>query len=97
MYTDAAKRFDVNLKEDFVVYVGSNVNRPGSLHEHGAKRNLQVVMVDKRVGGYEHDISHAPVTADLALLARHPRCTGFFFSILAARGLYCAIGDQARP
>ena len=37
---------------DFIIYIGSGRDRPGSVREHAAARNLTVVMVDKKVGGY---------------------------------------------
>ena len=35
---------------EFVIYVGSGRDRPGSVREHAAKHNLTVVMIDKKVG-----------------------------------------------
>ena len=56
----AAQRFDANLTHPFMIYVGSSVDRPGSLREHAAQHGLDVVMVDPKVGGYEHDLVHQP-------------------------------------
>ena len=53
-------------------------------------RNLTVVMVDKKVGGYEHDLAYAPVASALTHLVDLPNCVGVFASIpyaLAAVGL----------
>ena len=76
----AAHRFDVNLTEPFMIYVGSGADRPNSLRAHAAKHGLAVVMVDKKVGGYEHDLTFGPVIDDLEMILRHSSCTGMFFS-----------------
>jgi hypothetical protein len=47
---------------------------------HAAKHGLAVVMVDKKVGGYEHDLTFGPVIDDLEMILRHSSCTGLFFS-----------------
>jgi len=83
----AAHRFDVDLTEPFMIYVGSGADRPNSLRAHAAKHGLAVVMVDKKVGGYEHDLTFGPVIDDLEMILRHSSCTGLFFSTLhVARG-----------
>jgi len=51
------------------------------VREHAAKSNLTVVMIDKKVGGYEHDISYAPVVAALVALVHLPNFKGVFVSI----------------
>ena len=78
---DAAERFGADLTHDFIVYVGSNVDRAGSVRQHAQQHKLQVVMVDKKIGGYEHDISHSPVAEAMGLLVKHTMCVGVFASI----------------
>ena len=70
----AMQLYDVNFTEPYIVYVGSAEDRPGSLREHAAKNNLSVVMVDTKIGGYEHDLNFAPVVADLEIVIRHASC-----------------------
>ena len=77
----AAQRFDANLTHPYLIYVGSSVDRPGSLREHAAQHKLGVVMVDPKVGGYEHDLVHQPVADDLELLLKQANCQGMFVSI----------------
>ena len=66
--------------DEFIIYLGSGRDRSGSVREHAAKSNLTVVMIDKKVGGYEHDISYAPVVAALVDLVHLPNCKGVFGS-----------------
>ena len=67
--------------DEFIIYLGSGRDRSGSVREHAAKSNLTVVMIDKKVGGYEHDISYAPVVAALVALVHLPNFKGVFVSI----------------
>jgi len=66
---------------EFIIYIGSGRDRTGSVREHAAKGNLTVVMIDKKVGGYEHDIAYAPVVAALVDLVHLSNCKGVFGSI----------------
>ena len=77
----AVQRFDADLTRPFMIYVGSSTDRPGSLREHADTHGLGVLMVDPKVGGYEHDLVHPPVAHDLEQLLRHPKCQGMFVSI----------------
>ena len=85
--TAACNRLDIDAKlatemgDEFIIYLGSGRDRAGSVREHAAKRNLTVVMIDKKVGGYEHDIAYAPVVAALVDLVHLPNCKGVFGSI----------------
>ena len=85
--TTACHRLGIDAKlatesgDEFIIYIGSGRDRTGSVREHAAKRNLIVVMIDKKVGGYEHDIAYAPVVAALVDLVHLPNCKGVFGSI----------------
>ena len=84
---EACRRFNMSAdltsesSGDFIIYIGSGRDRPGSVREHAAARNLTVVMVDKKVGGYEHDLAYAPVASALTHLVDLPNCVGVFASI----------------
>ena len=84
---EACRRFNMDVElcseagREFVIYVGSGRDRPGSVREHAAKHNLTVVMIDKKVGGYEHDLAYAPVAAAIDTLLRLPNCHGIFASL----------------
>ena len=81
--------------DKFIVYLGSGRDRPGSVREHAAKNHLIVVMIDKKVGGYEHDISYAPVVAALVDLVQLPNCKGVLARYLAVRGRCFVTFDRA--
>ena len=77
----AQQRYDVDMTKPYIVYIGSAEDRPGSLREHATKSNLSVVMVDPKIGGYEHDLTFTPAVDDLEIIIRHSSCSGLFVSI----------------
>ena len=66
----------------YILYLCSNLPRPGSFTEQVAKLGgPRVVSVDVRVGGYSHDLSHASVADAVIAAASDSRCAGVLASI----------------